>query len=29
MDGPNKTAEDIMGEIEDLRQTIADFESED
>ncbi len=29
MDGPNKTAEEIMGEIQDLRQIIADFESED
>ncbi len=29
MDGPNKTAEEIMGEIQDLRQTIADFEAGD
>jgi hypothetical protein len=29
MDGSNKTAEEIMREIQDLRQIIADFESED
>ena len=29
MDGPNKTAEEIMGEIQDLRQIIADFEAQD
>ncbi len=29
MDGPSKTAEEIMGEIQDLRQIIADFEAED
>ena len=29
MDGPNKTAEDNMGEIEDLRQIIADCEPGD
>ena len=29
MDGSNKTAEEIMGEIQDLRQIIADFEAED
>ena len=29
MDGPNKTAEEIMGEIHDLRQIIADFEAGD
>ena len=29
MDGPNKTAEEIMGEIQDLRQIIADFQAGD
>ena len=29
MDGTNKTAEDIIGELQDLRQIIADFKVED